>query len=69
MNRNSAQVFEPPVAAAQVSVAPLVSPVHPLVSPPIIGSSSWRLYFENVLFPPTFRASGSTISNLSHSPT
>ena len=37
MTRNSAQALAPPLAAVQVAVAPLVTPIHPLVSPPIIG--------------------------------
>ena len=56
-------------AAAQPPIVPLVTPVPPLVSPPIFGSSSLWLHFSNVLLPPTSRASGSTSSSLSHTPT
>ena len=67
--RNTAQVPAFPDSAAQVSVAPLVTSVHPLMSPPIFGSSSSSLHFSNVLLPPTSRASGSTSSSLSHTST
>ena len=68
VTRNTAQASAPSVAAAHISVAPLVTPVHPLLSPPIFGSSSSSLNFSKVLLPPS-RASGSTSSSQSHTPT
>ena len=69
VTRNTAQPPVLPVAAARITVAPLVTLVPPLVSPPIFGSWSSSLHFSNVLLPPTSRASGTTSVSHSHTPT